>query len=104
MTSPYERPDRAALDALARTVTALEEELAAWRRRSQRAEQELADLRKGITPAGGGAELATSRQKASALESENQALRRRIAAAREELEGLRMRLRFVESHGTGDAA
>ena len=102
MTSPYERPDRAALDALARTVEALEEELAAWRSRSQKAELELADLRKGVAPAG--PELAAARQKITALEGDNQGMRRRIAAAREEVEALRVQLRFVEQRGTGDAA
>jgi chromosome segregation ATPase len=102
LTSPYERPDRAALDALVRTVGALEEELAAWRKRSQKADLELGDLRKGVAPAG--PELAAAKQKITALEGENQGMRRRIAAAREELEALRVQLRFVEQRGAGDAA
>jgi flagellar biosynthesis chaperone FliJ len=95
LTSPYDRPDRPALSQLERTLEAVEEELAGWRERCLRAEQDATPVKgKG----GGGPELLQARQRIGQLESENRALQQRIAAAREQLEQLRSRLRFVEEH------
>jgi len=101
LTSPYARPDRPALLELERLLTALEQELEAWRLRTHKAEQEL-----GVGKGKGhvAVDLHQARQRVSLLEGENQLLRQRIAAAREQVERLRTRLRFVEEHGAGDAA
>jgi chromosome segregation ATPase len=101
LTSPYERPDRPALSQLERTLAAVEEELAGWRERCLRAEQE-ATPQKGKS--GGGPELLQARQRIAQMESENRALQQRIAAAREQLEQLRSRLWFVEEHDAEGAA
>jgi hypothetical protein len=96
LTSPYERPDRAALTALAPLVDALGEELAAWRGRALRAEaraQELAG--QGGAPADPG--------RVAALEAEAAELRRRLDRAREQLDLLRTRLRFLEERTEGAA-
>ena len=98
MTSPYARPDRAALEELERLLGALEEELG---------------LRKGGAPPRGEPEppsrsrvsdLPQARQRIALLEGENQLLRQRIAAAREQVEQLKTRLRFIEDKSAGDAA
>lgn len=84
-----------------RLLTALEQELEAWRSRTYKAEQEIgAGKGRGHVAA----DLHQSRQRVNLLEGENQLLRQRIAAAREQVERLRTRLRFVEEHGAGDAA
>jgi predicted nucleic acid-binding Zn-ribbon protein len=95
LASSYERPDAAALDQVEALVHALAEELAAWRKRCQRAETELAEMKaRGGTLAG--PELLQVRQRIVDLERENQELRQRIAAAREHLMALRSRLVFLE--------
>ena len=95
MTQNYERPDAAALLELGDLLQHVGEELAAWRRRSLKAEAELAEARsKGGVLAG--PELVTSRQRVLELEMENQALRERIAAARERLWNLAGRIAFLE--------
>jgi chromosome segregation ATPase len=104
LTSPYARTDRAVLEELEQLLAAVEQELASWRARCQRAEAELAQsIGKGK---GGhaGPELSQARLRIGALEGENDDLKRRISAAREHVERLRTRLRFVEEHGAGDAA
>lgn len=102
MTSSYERPDREALDELEPLVLRLGEELAAWRKRCQRAEAELTELKsRGGQLAG--PELLEVRQRIADLESENQGLRRRIAAARDQLQVLSSRLVFLEARESGAA-
>ena len=95
MTSPYARPDQPALAQLERLLEALEKELAAWRERCLKAEQ---DLTQGKGKGHGGPELREARQRIGLLEGENRALQQRISSAREQIEQLRSRLRFVEEH------
>jgi len=95
------------VEELEQLLAAVEQEMASWRARCQRAEQELAQAGPGRGKGGHGhgpAELSQARLKIGTLEGENQDLKRRIGAAREHIERLRTRLRFVEEHGTGDAA
>lgn len=103
MTSPYERPDRAALAELEPLVRQLGEELAAWRRRALRAEADLQEAQ-GRQAAGGDSSLppATAEHLAG-LEREAEGLRRRLAAARDQVELLRTRLRFLEERSEGAA-
>jgi predicted nucleic acid-binding Zn-ribbon protein len=96
MTSSYDRPDRVALERLEPIVRRLTEELAAWRKRCQRAEAELAELKaRGGTLAG--PELLQVRQRIVDLERENQELRGRVVAAREDMTLLHSRLVFLEA-------
>ena len=95
MASSYERPDIPALDRLEHLVQTLAEELGAWRKRCQRAETELADLKaRGGTLAG--PELTQVRQRIVDLEQENLELRQRVTAARDQLAALTARLVFLE--------
>jgi chromosome segregation ATPase len=99
----YERPDLPALAELEGVLQNMTEELAAWRRRTLKAEAEL----KEAQASGGvvaGAELKDSRQRVIELETENQALRQRIESAKERLRVLAARLAFLEQHGGGNAA
>jgi dynactin complex subunit len=99
----YERPDLPALAELERVLQHMAEELAAWRRRTLKAEAEL----KEAQASGGvvaGSELKESRQRVIDLETDNQALRQRIDAAKERLRVLAARLSFLEQHGGGNAA
>lgn len=103
MAQTYDRPDLPALDELERILTSLTEELAAWRRRSLKAEAELkeAQANSGIVA---GPALKESRQRVIELETENQSLRVRIDGAKERLRVLAARLAFLEQHGGGTAA
>ena len=99
MASSYERPDLAALAELEQLLQHLGDEVAAWRRRTLKAEADLQDARSrgGVLA---GPELVQSRQRVVELEVENQALRRRIDAARERLHSLSSRLAFLDAeHG-----
>jgi chromosome segregation ATPase len=99
----YDRPDLKALADLEQVLKHLTDELAGWRRRSLRAEAELAEA----SASGGrvaGPELKQARARVIELETENQALRQRIESARERLSGLAARLSFLEQHGGGNAA
>ena len=99
----YDRPDAKALADLEQLLKHLAEELAGWRRRTLRAEAELAEAEsRGGKVAG--PELKESRHRVTELETENQALRHRIEAARERLKALAGRLSFLEQHGGGNAA
>jgi chromosome segregation ATPase len=95
----YERPDLRALGELEELFQNLGAEVAAWRRRSLKAEAELQDIRAkgGVYE---GPELSVSRQRVVELEAENQALRERIEAAKERVRSLAARLAFLEQGGT----
>lgn len=102
MAQGYVRPDGAAVEELSDLMQHVGEELAAWRRRSLKAEAELAEARsKGGVLAG--PELIQARQRAIALDVEGQVLQERIAAARDRLQLLATRLAFLENEA-GDAA
>ena len=99
----YERPDFRALDELEQLLRHVGEELAAWRRRSLKAEAELQDFKtKGSGPAG--PELLQSRQRVIDLEVENQVLRQRIEAARERVASIESRLTFLSQDREDGAA
>ena len=103
MTQGYERPDSRALHELGDLLQHVGEELAAWRRRSLKAEAELGEARaKGGVVAG--PELVQQRQRVLALEVENRALRERVGAAREKLQILASRLSFLEQDADEGAA
>lgn len=99
MAYTYERPDLRALADLEELFQNLGAEVAAWRRRSLKAEAELQDIRAkgGVYE---GPELSVSRQRVVELEAENQALRERIEAAKERVRSLAARLAFLEQGGT----
>lgn len=99
MTSPYERPDRAALAELAPLVQALGAELAAWRRRALRAEAELQEAQQAVA----GAAAGPPPEQVAALEQEAAELQRRLVRARELVDALRSRLRFIEERAEGAA-
>ncbi|HEY7683334.1 MAG TPA: hypothetical protein VH879_11890 [Gemmatimonadales bacterium] len=103
MTHAYERPDAKAVQELGDLLQYVGEELAAWRRRSLKAEAELAEARaKGGVLAG--PELIQSRQRLIELEVENQAFRERMDAARDRLRMLANRLGFLEQDADEGAA
>ena len=96
MAQGYERPDSAALGDLTDLLRHVGEELAAWRRRSLKAEAELAEAKsKGGVRAG--PELIQARQRAIELDVEGQVLQERITAARDRLQLLATRLAFLEN-------
>jgi len=98
----YVRPDGAALSELSDLLQHVGEELAAWRRRSLKAEAELAEARsKGGVLAG--PELIHARQRAIELDVEGHALQQRITAARDRLQLLATRLAFLENE-VGDGS
>ncbi|HEX5004309.1 MAG TPA: hypothetical protein VFV65_03290 [Gemmatimonadales bacterium] len=96
MASNYARPDLAALAELEQLLKHLGDEVAGWRRRTQKAEGELQEARSrgGVLA---GPELLQARQRVIELEVENQALRQRIESARERLQSLSSRLAFLEA-------
>ena len=103
MAYTYDRPDLKALSDLEQLLKNLTEELGGWRKRTLRAEAELAEAESH----GGkvaGPELKEARKRLIELETENQTLRHRIEAARERLKALAARLSFLEQHGGGNAA
>lgn len=103
MTQSYERPDAHAMRELGDLLQSIGEELAAWRRRSLKAEAELGEARSrgGVVA---GPELIQSRQRSLDLDLENQALHQRIAVARERLVMLANRLSFLETDADEGAA
>jgi hypothetical protein len=103
LTQGYERPDARALTELSELLQHVGEELAAWRRRSLKAEAELTEAKaKGGVVAG--PELIQARQRVLDLEVENQALRQRLGIARERLQMLANRLSFLEQDADEGAA
>lgn len=93
--SSYARPDFAAIDELESLLRHVGDELAAWRRRCLRAEQELAAFKEkgGVmqTP-----DTVLGRQRLAELEQENLALRSRLDGASERVQMLVARLAFLE--------
>lgn len=79
------------------------EELAAWRRRTLRAESELQEYKAGAGVVAG-PDLMVARQRVVELEVENQALRQRIESARERVRGIAHRLAFLEQERDEGAA
>ena len=98
MAYTYERPDLKALAELEQLLRHLRRELAAWRRRTLKAE---ASCRRRRPTAGWSTAPSSSgsRQRVIELETENQALRQRIDAAKERLRSLAARLAFLEQQG-----
>jgi chromosome segregation ATPase len=99
----YERPDVKALSDLEQLLRHVAEELAGWRRRTLKAEAELAEAKASGGVVAGPA-LKEARQRVIDLETENQVLHQRIDTARERLRALAARLAFLEQHGGGNAA
>ena len=95
MTSPYVRPDQAALGELERLLGHLADELSVWRRRCQKAESELQSLREpgGMVP---GNDVTRTRGRLLDLERENLDLNSRVDRAREMVQHLQQRLEFLE--------
>ena len=81
-----ERPEFQALDELQEVLRHVTEELAAWRRRAQRAEGAL----------GAGHDALEHRERALELEATNRDLTERLEAARAQVEDLMKRLQFLE--------
>jgi hypothetical protein len=103
VTSPYVRPDLAALGELERLHGHVAEELAAWRRRCLKAEAELQAVKgqEGMVP---GDELVRLRARLLDLERENLELSTRLDKARGLVSGLQQRLAFVEREPAGEGA
>lgn len=95
MTQNYERPDARPLQELTELLHSVGEELAAWRRRSLKAESDTQELKSsgGVLA---GPELIHARQRVIELELENQALRQRVDATRDRVRMLADRLSFLE--------
>lgn len=100
----YERPDFRALDELEKLLRHAMEELAAWRRRSLKAEAELQDYKARGGRGGGGPEVVQARQRIIELELENQQWRLRVEAAREKLQMIEGRLAFLTQDREDGAA
>lgn len=81
-----EKPEFQALQELKLVLRLVTEELAAWRRRAQRAEAAL-----GVEQ-----DVLASRERLLELEAENRNLRARLEATRERVEQLLKRLQFLE--------
>lgn len=99
----YQRPDLAALTELEALLKHATDEAVGWRRRSLKAEAEVAQLREE-SGALGGPELGETRQRVVALEVENEELRRRVEAARQKVVVLVQRLTFLERETVGEAS
>jgi predicted nucleic acid-binding Zn-ribbon protein len=81
-----ERPEFRALDELQEVLRHVTEELAAWRRRAQRAEGAL----------GAGHDVLVHRERVVELEGSHRDLTRRLEQARGQVEELVKRLQFLE--------
>ena len=95
MTSPYVRPDIAAIADLERVLRHLTDELAGWRRRCLKAESELQGLKAqdGMVP---GDQMHRVTGRMLDLERENLDLRTRVERARDLVTRLQQRLAFLE--------
>jgi hypothetical protein len=95
VTSPYARPDVPALADLERVLGALTEELAGWRRRCLKAEQELLGLKSeaGMVP---GDEAVRLKARVLDLEKQNLELQARLDRTREMVTRVRGRLDFLD--------
>ncbi len=93
--SSYARPDFAAIDELESLLRHVGDELAAWRRRCLRAEQDLAAFKEkgGVMQS---PDTVLGRQRLAELEQENLALRARLDGASERVQMLVARLAFLE--------
>ncbi len=93
--SSYARPDFAAIDELESLLRHVGDELAGWRRRCLRAEQELAAFKEkgGVMQS---PDTVLGRQRLAELEQENLALRARLDGASERVQMLVARLAFLE--------
>lgn len=96
MASTYERPDVRAANEVEALVRTLLEELAGWRRRCQKAEADLQEIR---AAGSGGADLVKVRKRLTEVEAENVALRQRVDSARDRVRSLIGRLSFLEQGG-----
>ncbi|HTO73604.1 MAG TPA: hypothetical protein VMJ30_07290 [Gemmatimonadales bacterium] len=103
MAYSYERPDLRLLGELEHLMRQATEELAAWRRRTLKAEAELQEYKAGAGVTAG-PDLMVARQRVVELEVENQALRQRIESARERVQGIAHRLAFLEQERDEGAA
>ncbi len=103
MTSPYVRPDLEGIVELERLLGHLAEELAAWRRRCQKAETEVLALKSqgGMIP---GNDMAKARGRLLDVERENHDLRGRVDQARELVGHLQQRLAFLEDEASSEPA
>lgn len=81
-----ERPEFQALEELQEVLRGVADELAAWRRRAQRAESMLSE----------GHDAVLNRERMLELEAENRETDERLAAARTRVEELLKRLQFLE--------
>lgn len=81
-----ERPEFQALEELQEVLRGVADELAAWRRRAQRAEAML----------GEGHDAVVNRERTLELEAENRETQERLAVARARVEELLKRLQFLE--------
>ena len=99
----YQRPDISALAELEQLVQHVREEASSWRRRSLKAEGELAKA-KDQSGALGGPELIESRQRIVMLETENRDLRQRVDAARQKVAILIERMAFLERDSVDEAS
>ncbi len=99
----YERPDFRALDELEQLLRHVGEELAAWRRRSLKAESELQEY-KNKGGSSSGPEMVQARQRVIELEMENQQLRQRVDTARERVATIESRLTFLAQDREDGAA
>ena len=99
----YQRPDSAALAELEELVRHMSAEASSWRRRSLKAESELARV-KDESGALGGPELLESRKRIIQLEEENRDLRARVNGARQKVGALVERLAFLERETANEAS
>ena len=80
------RPEFQALEELQEVLRGVADELAAWRRRAQRAEAMLSE----------GHDAVVNRERLLELEAENRETEKRLAQARTRVEELLKRLQFLE--------
>ena len=99
----YQRPDLPALAELEELLRHVGEEASTWRRRSLKAEAQLARA-KDQSGALGGPELLESRRQIVRLERQNEDVRRRVESATQQVAVLVERLAFLERETVGEAS